>query len=95
MKINHPKKSLGQNFLTDSNIIDSIIIAGNIKKNDTILEVGPGTCNLTEKIILKSPKKIFAVEKDEFLAKKLNEKFKKKIILINDDILKINEKKIF
>ena len=59
MKINHPKKSLGQNFLTDSNIIDSIIIAGNIKKNDTILEVGPGTGNLTEKIILKSPKKIF------------------------------------
>jgi len=93
MKINHPKKSLGQNFLTDNNIIDSIIIAGNIKKNDTILEVGPGTGNLTEKIISKCPKKIFAVEKDAFLAKKLDEKFKKKIILINDDILKINEKK--
>ena len=93
MKINHPKKSLGQNFLIDQNIIDIIINTGDIKKNDTILEVGPGTGNLTQKILSKNPKKIFAVEMDKFLTKKLYEKFKEKIILINDDILKIDEKK--
>jgi len=93
MKIKHPKKSLGQNFLTDKNIVDIIINAGDIKKNDTILEVGPGTGNLTEKILSKNPRKIFAIEKDKSLAKKLHEKFREKIILINDDILKIDEKK--
>ena len=93
MKRNHPKKSLGQNFLIDQNIIDIIINTGDIKKNDTILEVGPGTGNLTQKILSKNYKKIFAVEMDKFLTKKLYEKFKEKIILINDDILKIDEKK--
>ncbi len=64
-----------------------------LNKNDTIFEIGPGTGNLTEKIILKNPKKIFAIEKDKYLAKKLHEKFREKIVLINDDILKIDEKK--
>jgi len=93
MNIKYPKKSLGQNFLNDKNVIDIIVNSGDIKKNDTILEVGPGTGNLTEKILSKEPKKIFAIEKDKFLAKKLHEKFKRKIILINQDILKIDEKK--
>ena len=93
MKIKYPKKSLGQNFLNDKNIIDIIINSGDIKENDTILEVGPGTGNLTEKILSKNPKKIFAIEKDKFLAKKLSEKFNEKIIIINEDILKIDEKK--
>jgi len=93
MKIKHPKKSLGQNFLTDKNIANIIINTGNIKKNDIVLEVGSGTGNLTEKILSKNPKKLFAVEKDKSLAKKLHEKFREKIILINDDILKIDEKK--
>jgi len=92
MKIKHPKKSLGQNFLTDKNIVDIIINAGDIKKNDTVLEVGPGTGNLTKKILSKNPRKIFAIEKDKFLARKLHEKFKEKIILVNNDILKIDEK---
>tara|TARA_B100001175_G_scaffold281176_1_gene259378 strand:+ start:129 stop:923 length:795 start_codon:yes stop_codon:yes gene_type:complete len=93
MKIYHPKKSLGQNFLIDKNIIDIIINTADIKKNDIILEVGPGTGNLTEKILSKNPKKIFAVEKDKFLSNKLYEKFREKIFLINDDILTIDEKK--
>ncbi len=93
MKIKHPKKSLGQNFLTDKNIIDIIVNAGDIKKNDIILEVGAGTGNLTEKILSKNPRKIFAIEKDKLLSKKLNEKFKEKVVLINDDVLKIDEKK--
>ena len=94
MKIIKPKKSLGQNFLTDKNIINIIINAGNISEKDTILEVGPGTGNLTEKILTKIPKKIFVVEKDTILAKKLETKFKEKLIIINEDILKIDEKKL-
>ena len=94
MKIIKPKKSLGQNFLTDKNIINIIINAGNISEKDTILEVGPGTGNLTEKILTKIPKKIFVVEKDIILAKKLETKFKEKLIIINEDILKIDEKKL-
>ena len=94
MKIIKPKKSLGQNFLTDKNIINIIINAGNISEKDTILEIGPGTGNLTEKILTKIPKKIFVVEKDIILAKKLETKFKEKLIIINEDILKIDEKKL-
>jgi len=93
MKIKYPKKSLGQNFLNDKNIIDIIVNAGNIKKSDIILEVGPGTGNLSERIISKNPRKIFAIEKDKLLIKKLYERFGEKIFLVNDDILKIDERK--
>ena len=93
MNIKYPKKSLGQNFLKDKNIIDIIVNNGDIKKNDTVLEVGPGTGNLTEKILLKNPTKLLAIEKDKFLTKNLHLKFKDKILLVNDDILKIDEKK--
>ncbi len=94
MKRKYPKKSLGQNFLIDKNIISIIVNTADIKQNDTIFEVGPGTGNLTEKILSKKPKKVFAVEMDEFLTKKLHEKFKEKIVLINEDILKVDEKKL-
>ena len=94
MNLIKPKKSLGQNFLIDKNIIDLIINAGNIKNNDVVFEVGPGTGNLTEKILSKEPKKIFTVEKDKILAKKLVEKFKDKIFMINKDILHINEENL-
>ena len=93
MKI-RPKKSLGQNFLIDQNIINLIINSASIKKDDVLLEVGPGTGNLTEKILLKKPKKLIVVEKDKNLAKNLLEKFDNKIEIINDDILKINEEKL-
>ena len=93
MKIIKPKKSLGQNFLIDKNIINIITKAGNITKNDIILEVGPGTGNLTKEILSKVPKKVFTVEKDINLSKKLLEKFNNKIVLVNEDILKINERK--
>jgi len=59
------KKSLGQNFLIDNNIIKSIVNVGDIKKNNVILEIGPGTGNLTEYILKKIPKKIFLIEKDK------------------------------
>ena len=86
-----PKRSLGQNFLIDQNIIDLIVEKGEIEKKDTIIEIGPGTGNLTEKIILKNPKKLILIEKDKILANKLGIKFKEKITLINEDILNVNE----
>ena len=43
-----PKKSLGQNFLIDKNIIRYITDIAEINKNDTLLEIGPGTGNLTK-----------------------------------------------
>ncbi len=83
-----PKRSLGQNFLLDKNIIKKIAEIGNIKSNDIVIEIGPGTGNLTDSILKKNPKKIFVIEKDYNLAKLLYEKFKNKIIIINKDILK-------
>tara|TARA_Y100000590_G_C15628322_1_gene980211 strand:+ start:645 stop:1436 length:792 start_codon:yes stop_codon:yes gene_type:complete len=87
-----PKKSLGQNFLIDKNIINKIIEVGNIKKDDYILEVGPGTGNLTKEIIKKKPKKIFLIEKDKLLFKNLKKKFNKNINIFNEDILKFEER---
>ena len=87
------KKSLGQNFLIDKNIINKIV---NILKleNRNILEIGPGTGNLTVEILKKNPKKVLVVEKDNNLADLLKEKFEDKIEIINNDILKINEKSL-
>ena len=84
-----PKKSLGQNFLLEKNIIKSIVDIGNIKKNITILEIGPGTGNLTEFILKKKPKRIIVIEKDYNLSNFLNQKFKNKITIINKDILNL------
>ena len=89
---NFPKKSLGQNFLIDKGIIKKICDAGNINEKDNVLEIGPGTGNLTEYIIQKIQKKFYIIEKDERLIKYLNEKFDKKLIIINEDILKYNLK---
>ena len=85
-----PKKSLGQNFLIDKNIIEKITNIVEIK-NRSILEVGPGTGNLTSSILKKKPKKMIVVEKDSQLVKRLEENFSKKITLINKDILNLNE----
>ena len=84
------KKSLGQNFLTDENIINKILEITDITDKE-ILEVGPGTGNLTSEILKKKPKKMYLIEKDNELSNLLNEKFNKQITLFNDDILKFNE----
>ena len=56
------KKSLGQNFLIDSNILE--IITNVVKiKDKAILEIGPGTGNLTSNILKKNPKKLTVIEK--------------------------------
>ena len=84
------KKSLGQNFLVDGNIINKIINVIDIT-NRNILEVGPGTGNLTNEILKKNPNSFLAIEKDNNLAKELKKKFQNKVNIINNDILKINE----
>ena len=84
------KKSLGQNFLFDKNIINKIINCAKIE-NKNILEIGPGTGNLTKEIIRRKPKKILLIEKDTKLLNLLKKKFTKNIIFINDDVLKVNE----
>ncbi len=84
------KKSLGQNFLIDENIINKISSLIKIE-DENILEVGPGTGNLTRALLKKKPKKFYVIEKDDNLAKLLKKEFKDKIIVINDDILKVNE----
>ena len=89
-----PKKSLGQNFLTDKNILKKIVSVVKIK-DKSILEIGPGTGNLTSYILKENPKKLFVVEKDKHLAVFLKKKFEDKIIIINDDILKIEEKNLY
>ncbi len=84
-----PKKSLGQNFLHDENIIKKIINASKISSDDQVLEIGPGTGNLTKFIISRKPKKIYVVEKDSSLAGELDRKYYNKINVIKKDILKI------
>ena len=84
------KKSLGQNFLIDPNIIDKILSIVEIKDKD-ILEIGPGTGNLTSKILEKSPKKVLVIEKDYNLVSLLNNNFSSKIEIINNDVLKVDE----
>ena len=84
------KKSLGQNFLIDQNIIDKIVNLVDIEDKN-ILEIGPGTGNLTEKILKKKPNSFFVVEKDFDLTKLLKQKFDNKIQILNDDILEVEE----
>ena len=88
------KKSLGQNFLTDRKVLEKIVNSVVIK-DKTILEVGPGTGNLTSFILKKKPKKVYVIEKDDDLAKILDETFKDQLTVINDDILNLNENLFF
>jgi len=88
------KKSLGQNFLTDRNILEKIASVTEIR-NRNILEIGPGTGNLTSFIIKNEPKKIIVIEKDNELAMNLSSNFGERLTVINDDILDINEQLLF
>ena len=87
------KKSLGQNFLIDHNILEQIVNVTKIK-NKEILEIGPGSGNLTQYILKKEPKKIHVIEKDNNLCLLLDEKFNNKINIINNDILQVYESQI-
>ena len=88
------KKSLGQNFLIDDTILNKIVELVDLK-NKIILEIGPGTGNLTSFILKKKPKKVIVIEKDDNLVLKLKERFKKKLTIINNDVLNVNENLLF
>ncbi len=88
------KKSLGQNFLIDKDILKKITNTVNIK-NKIILEIGPGTGNLTSYLLEKSPKQFFVIEKDNQLAINLRDKFHDQLTVINEDVLKIDETNLF
>jgi len=84
------KKSLGQNFLVDRNVLENIVET-TIIENKNILEIGPGTGNLTSFILKKKPKKVLVIEKDSELSSELNQTYKEQITIINDDVLNIDE----
>ena len=85
-----PKKSLGQNFLIDKKIL-KLIASSALINGQTILEVGPGTGNLTNFILNSKPKKFYVIEKDKNLSENLKNKFNDKLVVINKDILDVNE----
>ena len=85
------KKSLGQNFLIDKNILKKISDIGKISEKDKVIEVGPGNGNLTEYLIKKNPEYLKIIEKDDELVKILSNKFKDQIEILHKDILKVNE----
>ena len=88
------KKSLGQNFLVDKNILKKITDLIDVK-NKNVLEVGPGTGNLTSLIIQKKPKAFTVIEKDNDLAANLKKNFNDNIKIMIDDILKVDETSLF
>ncbi len=88
------KRSLGQNFLIDQNIIKKIISLVKIK-NQNVIEIGPGSGALTDEIFKREPKTFTVIEKDNQLAKELNKKYyKKEIKIYNEDILKFDLQKL-
>jgi 16S rRNA (adenine1518-N6/adenine1519-N6)-dimethyltransferase len=66
------KKKLGQNFLINKEIIKKIADIGNVDKNTNIIEIGPGSGNLTKELLKKNPKEIFALEFDKDLSNYLD-----------------------
>ena len=89
--MNYLKKSLGQNFLIDKNIIKKISNLIDIKDKN-ILEIGPGKGFLTDQILSKKPKSLIIVEKDNLLSKYLKQKYEKNrlVTIYNNDILKFD-----
>lgn len=94
-------KSLGQNFLVDDNVINEIIEASDINKDDMVIEIGPGLGVLTNRL-LQASNNVIAVELDKRMVRILEDRFRKnieynkdntdssKLEIINEDILKVN-----
>ena len=85
------KKSLGQNFLIDKNIIKKIICSTDIN-NKNVIEIGPGKGALTDEILSKNPKSLCIIEKDKIFSHDLKKKYKhdKRVKVFNSDVLKFN-----
>lgn len=90
-----PKKRLGQNFLTEAAVINKLAAAAQIEPGQTVLEIGPGTGNLTEKL-LETGNTVLAIEKDPEMISLLESRFagKANFELQREDILKFDETKI-
>lgn len=90
MKIK-PKKSLGQNFLTDNDVIRKIVESAGLKKEDVVLEIGPGRGILTEALASEC-QKVIAVEIDSDLVSYLKKKFEgnKSVEIVQGDILQMS-----
>lgn len=86
-----PSKGLGQNFLINEQAIDKIVLSADIKPNDVVLEIGPGTGNLTKKISGLA-KKVYAIEKDKKMVSVLQNELVgfKNVEVINKDALKFD-----
>tara|TARA_E500000178_G_scaffold284432_1_gene285599 strand:- start:762 stop:1547 length:786 start_codon:yes stop_codon:yes gene_type:complete len=93
--MNFLKKSLGQNFLIDKNIIKKIVNLTEIR-NKNIIEIGPGKGALTDEILKEKPKSLILIEKDDKFAKELRLKYdlNRVVRILNSDILKIDIQKI-
>ena len=85
------KKSLGQNFLIDNNILNKIVKIGDLSKNDSVLEIGAGSGNLTRFILNEVPKNFIVVEKDIELVNVLKKKFNNQIKIVHSDILNLKD----
>ena len=97
MKKYHVKanKSLGQNFLIDENVINKIVECSNIGKEDCVIEIGPGLGTLTKEL-LENAGEVVCVELDKKMIPILKDRFLlyKNLEIINDDILKLDLKKL-
>ncbi len=89
------KKSLGQNLLIDKNVLNKILSLTSFK-NMEVIEIGSGTGNLSVEILKLIPKKLICIEKDKTFAKNLKTLFQneKNLLIINEDILKLNLEKM-
>ena len=85
------QKKYGQNFLVDTNILEGIVNAAEISKDDTVLEIGPGMGSLTQ-YLLEAAKEVIAVEVDKMLIPILKENLKEydNLTLIHGDVLKLD-----
>jgi 16S rRNA (adenine1518-N6/adenine1519-N6)-dimethyltransferase len=86
-----PKKSLGQNFLHDPNALEKIVELAELSPDVTVVEIGPGTGNLT-RILVREAARVIAVELDERLVSVLRDEFaaEPRVELVHGDILEIN-----
>lgn len=88
-------KSLGQNFLTNEEVIEKIVESADIKKDELIIEIGPGLGTLTKRLLEKA-EKVICIELDSKMIKILEERFAsyKNFEIINEDVLKVNLQEI-
>ena len=84
-------KSLGQNFLINKEVVETIVDSANIEKDDLVIEIGPGLGTLTE-FLLEKAKQVICVELDERMVNILKDRFMlyDNLEIINEDILKLD-----